>query len=88
MEDTMPRIIVERTFDPPISPEDLIAAMQRIGGCVDLYGARYIRSRVSTDRRRSFCEFDAADAQSVRDLQIAAQAPFDRVWPAEVIGES
>jgi hypothetical protein len=84
----MPRIIVERSFEPPISQEDLSAAMQRIGGCVDLYGVRYIRSRISTDRRRSFCEFEAADAQSVRDVQIAAQAPFVRVWAADIVGES
>jgi hypothetical protein len=84
----MPRIIVERSFDPPISQEDLNACFQRIGGCLDLYGVRYIRSRISTDRRRSFCEFEAADAQSVRDVQSAARAPYERVWPAEVIGES
>ena len=31
------------------------------------------------------CEYEAADAQSVRDVQDAAQASFERVWRAEVI---
>ena len=84
----MPRIIVERSFDPPVSQADLDATFERVGGCLGLYGARHIRSHLSNDRRRMFCEFDAADAQSVRDLQGAANAPFDRVWPATVIGEN
>ena len=84
----MPRIIVERSFDPPISKEQLTAISERVGGCLSLYGVRHIRSHLSTDRRRMFCEFDAADAQSVRDLQNSANAPFERVWPAEVIGEN
>jgi hypothetical protein len=31
------------------------------------------------------CEYEAADAQSVRDVQNAAQATFERVWAAEMI---
>jgi hypothetical protein len=31
------------------------------------------------------CEYEAADAQSVRDVQTAARANFDRVWAAEVM---
>jgi len=83
----MPRIIVERNFDPPVTPDDLNAVSQRIGGCLDLYRVRWIRSHVSIDRRRMVCEYEAVDAQSVRDVQNAAQAPFERVWPAEVMGE-
>ncbi len=83
----MPRIIVERNFDPPVTQDDLNAVSQRIGGCLDLYRVRWIRSHVSTDRRRVICEYEAADAQSVRDVQNAAQAPFERVWPAEMMGE-
>ena len=31
------------------------------------------------------CVYEAADAQSVRDVQNAAQAQFDRVWPADIM---
>jgi hypothetical protein len=81
----MPRIIVERNFDPPLAQDDLDAVSQRIGNCLDLYRVRWIRSHFSTDRRRMVCEYEAADAQSVRDVQNAAQAQFDRVWSADVL---
>jgi hypothetical protein len=81
----MPRIMVERSFDVPFTQDDFDAVSQRIGGCLDLYGVRWIRSHVSTDRRRMVCEYEAADAQSVRDVQNTAQASFERVWPADVI---
>jgi hypothetical protein len=81
----MPRIIVERRFDPPLTPEDLRAVSQRIGGGLDLYRVRWVRSHFSADRRRMVCEYEAADAQSVRDVQNAAQAQFESVWSAEVL---
>jgi hypothetical protein len=84
----MPRIIVERSFDPPLTQVDLDAIGKRVGGCLDLYRVRWIRSYFSADRRRMVCEYEAADAQSVRDVQNTAQAPFERVWPAEVMKPS
>jgi hypothetical protein len=79
------RIIVERSFDRPFTEDDFAAVSQRVGACLDLYGVRWIRSHVSNDRLRMICEYEAADAQSVRDVQDAAQASFERVWRAEVI---
>ena len=81
----MTRVIVERSFDAPFTQDDFDAASQRIGGCLDLYGVRWIGSHISADRRRMICVYEAADAQSVRDVQNVAQAQFDRVWSAEVI---
>jgi hypothetical protein len=81
----MPHIIVERSFDEPFTEEDFDAVSERMSGCLGLYRVRWIRSHVSADRRRMVCEYEAADAQSVRDLQHAAQASFERVWAAVVI---
>jgi hypothetical protein len=81
----MPLIIVERSFDPPFNQADMEAVSGRIGACLDLYGVRWIRSRLSADRRRMICEYEAADAQSVRDVQNAAHASFERVWSAETM---
>ena len=81
----MPRIMVERSFAAPFTEDDFAAVSRRIGGCLDLYGVRWIRSHISTDRRRMVCEYEAPDAQSVRDVQNAAQAGYERVWPAEVM---
>jgi hypothetical protein len=84
-EGMMSRIIVERSFDPPFTQSDLDAVSERIGGCLDLYGVRWIRSHYWADCRRMMCEYEAADAQSVRDVQNAARATFDRVWAAEIM---
>lgn len=82
----MPRIIVERTFEPPLTQEDLDAVEARMAPCLEIYGVRWIRSSWSEDRRRMICEYDAPDAESVRAVQHEAQARFDRVWTAEVLG--
>jgi hypothetical protein len=84
----MPRIIVERSFDQPLTQDDVDARGRRIADCLDLYGVRWIRSYFSADRRRMVCEYEAADAQSVRDVQNTARVPFEHVWPAELMEPS
>lgn len=82
----MPRIIVERNFDIPVTDESLKSLMERMGPCLEIYKVKWVRSHLATDRKRMMCEYDAADAESVRTVQKEAQAKFDRVWPAEVLG--
>ena len=53
---------------------------RRIDKCLALRGARWMRSYVSTDGRRSVCEFEAPDAESVREAFRTAGQPFDRAW--------
>ena len=57
----MPRIIVERSFEPPMTEEELAATEARMAPCLDLYDVRWIRSYWSADRRRMICEYEAAD---------------------------
>ncbi len=83
----MPHIIVERSFDTPLTEEDLKATEARMMPCLDLYRVRWIRSYWSADRRRMICEYEAPDAASVKSVQREADARFDRVWSAEVLGE-
>jgi hypothetical protein len=82
----MPRIIVERSFETPLTQEDLHAVETRMAPCLDLYNVRWIRSYWSTDRRRMICEYDAADVASVRNVQREAAAKFDRAWAADLLG--
>ena len=81
----MPHIIVERTFDTPLTQEELTATEARMAPCLDLYNVRWIRSYWSADRRRMICEYDAADVASVRNVQREAEAKFDRAWAADVL---
>lgn len=83
----MPRIIVERTFDPPLTEEDLRAVEQRMATCLELYQVRWIRSYWSNDRGRMICEYEASDVASVRKVQREAEASFEKVWAAEILGE-
>jgi hypothetical protein len=84
----MTRIIVERTFEAPLTVDELHAVETRMAPCLALYGVRWIRSRLSSDRRRMICEYEAADVASVRNVQQESQASFDRMWAAEVMGEA
>jgi len=80
----MVRIIVERRFEPPVTETDLQAVIDRMAPCFELHKVTWRRSFLSHDRRRMFCEYDAPDVESVRDLQRQAEAPFEQAWAAEV----
>ena len=84
----MTRIIVERTFEAPLTVDELHAVETRMAPCLDLYRVRWIRSRLSSDRKRMICEYEAADVASVRNVQQESLASFDRMWAAEVMGEA
>jgi len=81
----MPRVIVERTFEAPLTQQELKATEARMAPCLDLYNVRWIRSYWSADRCRMVCEYDAADVASVRNVQREAEAKFDKAWAADVL---
>jgi Protein of unknown function (DUF4242) len=81
----MSRIIVERNFATPPSDADMAAVADRERPCLGIYNVQWKRSLLSTDRRRMVCEYEAADAETVRKVQREAQAAFDRIWVADVI---
>jgi hypothetical protein len=77
-------LIVEQTFETPLTDEEHGRLGQRLDKCLDAYGARWIRSYLSTDHRRMVCEFEGPDAEAVRSSYRSAGVTFDRVWTAEV----
>lgn len=80
----MVHVIVERTFERPLSGEELQAVEARMAPCLELYRVRWLRSYWSSDRRRMICEYEAPDAGAVRQVQKEAEARFDEVWTADV----
>ncbi len=80
----MARLILEKEFDPPLTEEQHNQEAQRTDPCLEAYGARWIRSYLSADRRRIVCEFEAEDADAVRSAFRSAGVAFTRVWTAEV----
>jgi hypothetical protein len=77
-------LIVEQTFEAPLTDEEHGRLGQRLDKCLEAYGARWMRSYLSTDRRRMVCEFEGADAEAVRASYRSAGVGFERVWAAEV----
>lgn len=80
----MTHIIVEQSFDPPLTPDDFSRLAARIEPCLEQYGVDWIRSYMAADRSRLVCHFQAADAETVRAAYRSADARFDRAWTADV----
>jgi hypothetical protein len=79
------RIVVERNFDTPQSDADMKLVADRERPCLVAYQATWRRSVLSADRKRMVCEYEAADAETMRRIQREAGAQFDRIWVGEVI---
>jgi hypothetical protein len=80
----MAHLVIEQVFDPPLTDEEHDRAAQRLDPCLEAHGARWMRSYLSTDRRRMVCEFEAPDAEAVLASYRSANVKFERVWPAEL----
>jgi hypothetical protein len=78
----MAHLIVETTFETPLTDEEHERIGKRVDACLEAHGARWMRSYLSTDRSRMVCEFEAPDAESVRASYRSAEVKFDRCWSA------
>lgn len=81
----MPRIVIERSFDTPQTDEDMRRVADQERPCLSAYQATWKRSLISADRKRMICEYEAADAETMRRIQREAGAQFDRVWVGDAI---
>jgi hypothetical protein len=77
-------LVLEHTFETPVTPEELSESAKRVDRCLEAHGARWMRSYLSADRKRMICEFEAGDAEQVRQSYRAAGVPFDACWIADV----
>lgn len=76
-------LVVERSFGHPLEPEEVDHLFRRLGPCLKTHEVRWIHSYLSSDRRRMFCAFEAADAETVRQAHRVAGVGFEAVWPAD-----
>ena len=81
----MSRIVVERNFATPQSDEDMKRVADRERPCLAVYNVTWKRSLIAADRKRMVCEYEAADAETVRKIQREAATEFDRVWVGDVV---
>ncbi len=75
-------LIVEQTFEVPLTDEEHDRAANRLDPCLEQHGARWMRSYLAADRLRMVCEFEAPDAEAVRASYRSAGCKFGRVWTA------
>lgn len=80
----MARMIVEQVFEESLTDEEYGRLAKRVDPCLEAHGAVWVRSALSQDRKRVVCEFEAHDAESVRESYRSAEVPFVRVWAATV----
>ncbi|HEY9629808.1 MAG TPA: nickel-binding protein [Coleofasciculaceae cyanobacterium] len=84
----MIHVVVECEYDVPFDKKAWYAADLRLLPCLEAHGATWIRSQVSLDGRRTICEFEAPDADSVRTAYRKTAVAFKRVWVSEVLDPS
>jgi hypothetical protein len=82
----MAYLIAEYRYDPPLTDEQLNRESAALQPCLQAHGVRRLRTYLAADRTRGFCEFEAADAESVREAYRSAKVGFKRVWQADLYG--
>jgi hypothetical protein len=80
----MARVIVDYRFEAPMTDEQLEKQARRLDPCLEIRDGAWRRSAISKDRLRMTCEFEAPDADSVRQALRAANIPFAEVWSVDV----
>jgi len=80
----MARVMVEQVFTEPFSDERYASIAKRLDECLEIRNGMWRRSSLSKDKLRLVCEFEAPDAESVREAFRTAGTPFERVWAADV----
>jgi len=78
-------VIVERSFEEPVTFDSVADAFRRAPDCLEAHGVRYLKSYFARDRKRMVCLYEGPDTESVRRVQDKVRAPFGRAWPAHAI---
>jgi hypothetical protein len=89
----MALFIIERNFADQIDPSaDTVRA---IGEINDTVGVRWLYSFLSADKRKTYCLYEAASADAIREAASRAGLPADvvvevagEIRPDELLGQS
>src|SRR5262249_32837369 len=81
----MATVLVEQSFETPLTDEAYRKLANNGDPCLELRSAVWCRSYISGDKKGVVCEFEAPDAESVREAMRSAGVPFERVWNAALV---
>jgi hypothetical protein len=84
-EPPMPNVLVERSFEEPVTFAEVESAARAGAGCFQMHRVKYARTFFSVDRKRMLCLYQAPDTESVRIAQREAALPHDTVWAFHTI---
>jgi ubiquinone/menaquinone biosynthesis C-methylase UbiE len=80
----MARVLAEQAFQEPLTTERYAADAKKLHPCLDVRRGAWRRSSLAMDRLRMVCEFEAPDAEAVREAFRASGLAYERVWTADV----
>ena len=84
----MARYIVERTFptglEIPVTPAGVEACLNVVGvNAKD--GVTWVHSYVSSDKKKTFCVYDAPSPEAIRRVAAKNQLPVDQITEVRVL---
>ena len=80
----MARVMAEQVFTEPLNDERAAEHAKKLDPCLELRRGTWRRTSLAIDRLRMVCEFEAPDAEAVREAFRNAGIRFERVWTADV----
>ena len=76
----MPRYLIERNLPEGITAQEVEDAVRRaIAVNITLPAIRWLHSNLAIDRSKFFCEYEAPNADAVREAARLAEIPCDLV---------
>jgi hypothetical protein len=84
----MPRFVVQRTFPQGLhilpNENGAKALASIIAGNAE-HGVTWVHSYVTRDKSRSFCVYDAPNAEAIRSCAVANDLPVDNITEVRVL---
>jgi hypothetical protein len=77
-------LFLERTFDEPLTAEDVLEGGRESAQCFDLHRVRWHGSFLSQNGRTMICRFSAVDMESARLALRDPDVDLSRFWPGTV----
>ena len=79
-------LILERTFDEPLTPADVLEGGRESAQCLDLHRVRWHGSFLALDGRTLICKFSAPDLESARLALRDPDTDLSRLWSGTMYG--
>src|SRR5450432_2574051 len=80
----MARVLAEQVFQEPLTDDRYRAFSKALDPCLEIRNGHWRRSSLALDKLRMICEFEAPDAEAVREAFTASGLAFERIWTANV----